>query len=693
MSRPITAQQDLLSLLVDGHAIHARNGDSAEKVAIERLEMLLGQPGGVRLRQARVHALSIIRRKHPIYLLPPRPPMFIDRSAELETLRQSVIARHVVDLHGLDGAGKTTLAAALVHGLDINHFPDGAVYVNGPMQFEDLLQALFDSFYESDTRVKITLDQTHTYLGNLRALIVLDDVGLGPKQIDPVLDALDEAAVLILGSERTALGRGRAVRLTGLPRQDAVELFKRASDRMPAPDDSPIIDQVCILLNDMPLPIVGVAAQVSHSGQTLTQLLTDLQGRRPWAGPGGDLSVGPSLEEIVLVLDATDRRLISLVAASAEPGASSEALQEMMKLPAAEFQTRVERLRALKLLHAASSGEAASASGSRGIVPERLMLTSAYYQTIRSWLVDDTVHRHLVNYYATRLARGHQLPGDELPGLLSAIRQCSHHGWLDHLKPLVRAADRSLAELRWWAEWQRVLDLTRRAAQAGGDRALEAWALHQSGSILGALGDFERALRPLQTALSMRQALGDESGAALSGQNLEILERLMPVPVEDEPADEPDVAIPPPGALEQEPQGVEQTEQPQESPLPVRRRRRWRLRLALLTACVALVIGTVALRYAAGLGQNQGAAPGMSVSWDFGDAWNALDEQTWTQQINIVAEGAEGALDYFVNGQPAGELFEITLPLCDGAQGTIRVESEDGRSAEVQFAFDSPFCR
>jgi hypothetical protein len=312
----------------------------------------------------------------------------------------------------------------------------------------------------------------------LRALIVLDDVGLGPKQIDPVLDALDEAAVLILGSERTALGRGRAVRLTGLPRQDAVELFKRASDRMPAPDDSPIIDQVCILLNDMPLPIVGVAAQVSHSGQTLTQLLTDLQGRRPWAGPGGDLSVGPSLEEIVLVLDATDRRLISLVAASAEPGASSEALQEMMKLPAAEFQTRVERLRALKLLHAASSGEAASASGSRGIVPERLMLTSAYYQTIRSWLVDDTVHRHLVNYYATRLARGHQLPGDELPGLLSAIRQCSHHGWLDHLKPLVRAADRSLAELRWWAEWQRVLDLTRRAAQAGGDRALEAWALH-----------------------------------------------------------------------------------------------------------------------------------------------------------------------------------------------------------------------
>ena len=70
-----------------------------------------------------------------------------------------------------------------------------------------------------------------------------------------------------------------------------------------------------------------------------------------------------------------------------------------------------------------------------------------------------------------------------------------------------------------------MLDLTRRAAQADGDRALEAWAMHQLGSLLGALGVFERALHLLRTALSVRQALGDEVGAALSAQNLQVLEQ------------------------------------------------------------------------------------------------------------------------------------------------------------------------
>ena len=85
-------QQDLLSHLVAGHRIHAGNDTRDDKIIIERLELHLGHPSGVRLTPGGVHALSTVRRRRPIYLLPPRPPVMINRSAELETLRQSLVS-------------------------------------------------------------------------------------------------------------------------------------------------------------------------------------------------------------------------------------------------------------------------------------------------------------------------------------------------------------------------------------------------------------------------------------------------------------------------------------------------------------------------------------------------------------------------------------------------------------------------
>jgi hypothetical protein len=691
MARNSPAQQDLFTYLVDGHAICPADSEGNGRITIERLVLHLGHLSGVRLVLGRVHALSTIRRRQPIYLLPPRRALFVNRATELETLRQSVLPRHVVDLHGPDGAGKSALAAALTHEFDLKRFPDGTVYVTGPIQYPDLIQALFDCFYESDTPVKIALCQSHTYLSNLRTLVVLDDVGLGPKQIDPVLDALQEAAVLVVGPDRTALGRGRAVRLKGLPRQEAVTLFKQVADAKPSVGEFPIIDQICILLNDMPLPITSIAAQAVHSKQTLTQLVKNLQGRKPWAGPGADPSVGPSLEEIVLILDATDRRLLSLVAAFPKPGASSEALRRMMNLPLADFQLRVERLQELQLLCSVGQTQQVFASRTNDIIHPRLTLVSAYYETVRSWLVDDAARREVVSYYATRLSRGDRLAGDELPGLLGAIEDCAHYGWLDYLELLVRTADRNLAQLRWWAEWQHVLDVARRCAQAEGDRDLEAWAAHQLGSLLGALSDFDRAFHLLRTALSMRQALGDQTGAAMSAHNLEVLEQLAPVPVVEQTP--PASGSPEPREKPEEPAPEPQSEAAvATSPTSVWRARRIRLRLALLAAVLILLMGAVVLQYTTRIDSGENTEADFAVSWEFGDAWNSLHGNTWTQQIKIVVAGGDGSFNYFVDGQPAAEMFEVVLPLCEGAQGTIRAESTNGQSAEVQFEFDSPYC-
>jgi hypothetical protein len=686
-------QQDLASHLVASHKIHAGNHTRDEKIIIERLELHLGQPSGVRLTPGGVHALSTVRRRRPIYLLPPRPPVIINRSAELETLRQSVVSRHVVDLHGLDGAGKSTLAAALTHDLDLTQFPDGVVFVTGRLRYQDMLQALFDSFYESEIPVKITPEQTYTYLGNLRVLIILDDVGLGPQQVDPILDAMREAATLVVGPERSAVGRGRALHLHGLPHQEAVALFERAFKRSPPSDEAPTVDEICSLLNDMPLPITCVAAQAAQSKQSLTKLLADLQGRKTWAGPGADLSIGPSLEQIVLFLDVPARQLLTLVAAFAGPSASSEALRSLMNVPEAEFQQHAQLLQQLGLLGGVGSNQWVVTPSAQVQTTPRLALASAYHQTARTWLVDDAARLDIVNYYATRLSRGDHLPGDELPGLLGAIEDCARKGWLDQLKPLTRAADRSLAELCWWAEWQHVLDLTRRTAQAEGDRALEIWAMHQLGSVLGTLGHLERAIQLLRTALNMREAQGDQVGAALTAHNLETLELLMPQPVVVPTRERVG------RAASQEAVGEAMPATPDQEALSLpapdtARARGLRLRIALLTALAIVLSGALVLRFVFGVGTKGETVPGLTVTWEFGDAWNALDNETWTQQITISVEGDEGNnYGYFVDGEPAAQTFEVVRPLCDGAEGTIRVESEAGKSGEVPYAFDSPYCR
>jgi hypothetical protein len=686
----LCAEQDVISDLVAAHKIHIGNDTPQDKATIERLELYL-EPSGLRLMPSRVHALSAVRRRRPIYLLPPHPTLAINRQAELETLRLSITTRRTVDLHGPDGAGKSTLAAALIHDLDLNHFPDGVVYVTGRIHHEDLLQSLFYSFYESDSPVKITLRQSYTYLHSLRALVILDDVGLGPKQVDPILDALNDGTVLILGAERTALGRGEAVPLKGLPHPEAMTLFGIGLARTPSSDEALIVDQICTLLNDMPLPISCIANQAGQSTGSLAKLLAELQERKPWAGTGGDPSVGPSLEQIVPALDATDRQLLTLTAAFSSPTASSEALRRLMNLSPDAFQECCERLRALGLLRAVRPSRSLSAPTSRGKGTLRVALTSAYYQTVRTWLVDDTVRQGVVNYYATRLGRGDRLPGDELPALLGAIEDCARQDGLEHLKPLVQAADRSLARLCWWAQWQHVLDLTRRTAQAEGDRALEAWATHQLGSVLGSLGHSERAFQLLRSALSMREALGDQAGAELSAHNLDVLDHLQPVTVRDQAP--PAAASAASSQRAAQPASIPVDEEAVEpSSTEARSRKRFSLRLALLAALALLITGALALRFVAGVGEPQDTVPGLTVSWEFGDAWNALDNETWTQQIIIVPPTSDDDYRYFFNGKPSGEMFQVTLPLCSGAEGSIRIETAEGEQAEIEYAFDSPYC-
>jgi hypothetical protein len=615
----------------------------------------------------------------------------LGRDTELETLRQSLIARGIVDLHGVDGAGKSELAAALAHSIDLSHYPDGVVYVKGAVRSGDLLQILFDSFYGSEEPVKITPHESRVYLRGLQVLLILDNLGLGPNQIDPVLDSLGEAAVLILGSERTALGRGRALPLKGLPREDAINLFERAYGQKLGEQANGSVDQICALLNEIPLSVISIARYMAQKNHSPERVLAELGERKPWAGKGADLSTGPVLEQLMTILDATDRQLLTVTAALSTDTVACTGLKRLTDLTGNRFEQHLEHLVQLNLLRRIPSGQASRVSDASSDVTDRICLHSAFSQTANSWLVDDSTRRRTVDHYVKHLQRNDSLPALELPSLLGSIEECARKGWLEELELLVRAVDPTLAELRWWDEWQHLLDVTRRATQAGSNRALEAWAMHQLGSVLGALGQFDRSLHLLETALNIRQALGDRTGAELSTRNYEVLQQLAPttemrVPVAHEGKS-------PLATTADTPASTSRSQE--ETVTETQRSGRARgLRWVMVLASILLIAGAVTLRVLPGIGKANVEQQGqLNVSWGFGDAWNEIDGREWTQQVKVFVEGGQGELSYFVDGEPAGEMFEVVLPLCDGAQGTIRVETTQGQNAEVEFGFDSPFCR
>ena len=88
---------------------------------------------------------------------------------------------------------------------------------------------------------------------------------------------------------------------------------------------------------------------------------------------------------------------------------------------------------------------------------------------------------------------------------------------------LGRILDAALMLSGRWSAWEQVLEHVRDAAAAAGDRAAEAWALHQLGTRLLCLDDKSAARQLLNHALALRRSLGDREGAEVTRHNLGLL--------------------------------------------------------------------------------------------------------------------------------------------------------------------------
>src|SRR5262249_40578083 len=137
-----------------------------------------------------------------------------------------------IEIIGEPGIGKTAVLRHLAHQPRAASFVDGIVYLTARHQSSsDLLQLIFEAFYESGQICKPTEAAIRRGLQDKQAMILLDDVHLAQHELEQVLDIAPRSAFAVATRERCLWGEVRSLALKGLPAEDAVLLLEREIER------------------------------------------------------------------------------------------------------------------------------------------------------------------------------------------------------------------------------------------------------------------------------------------------------------------------------------------------------------------------------------------------------------------------------------------------------------------------------
>ncbi|MEU2021099.1 ATP-binding protein [Streptomyces sp. NPDC016469] len=474
---------------------------------------------------------------------PPVPPgphvpqlPLLRRDEERERLTRLLARGRSVRLTGPAGSGRTALLDAVA--ADCADFaPDGVVRLSGHKRTTtDLLYALFDAVHDAPLHRP---DRT-LLLETLRstgAVVVLDDLEFGGAALDELLDATPECAFLLAATPDVAApGADSALEevfLTGLDRATSVDLMCRVVERQLTEEEANWAGDLWFESEGLPLRFVQAGALLRQRDRLRTDAgaydeYGYLENRPadapPVPAPAGESDVPlPSLGEgaapaALLASRLSDAARDTLRFAVALGGE----VPHQAHLPALVGDTHAD----------AALGELAgcgllSPSGSRyrlaaGVLAQ---LTAAGYEDGAvdrartaaqhyAWWTGHpsvTAERAVAEADAIIAAMGRLVPGEGAGGTSAAVL-------------LARSAAPAFAAGLHWGAWERALRIGQEAGRLAGEVAEEAYFHHELGVLALCTGHPDRARAELETAISMRGALADKSGAVAGRRALALVE-------------------------------------------------------------------------------------------------------------------------------------------------------------------------
>ena len=468
------------------------------QIAVGRFLLRIGDPAGAVLREAspagRIH---IHPRPTPVLVRPPLIRRLLDRRTEVATALAALDAGLPIELSGEPGIGKTAILRHLAHHARASSFADGIAYIRARRQpFGDLLQLIFEAFYDVDGVSMPTDAEIRRGLRDTRALILLDDLDLTPHELEQVLDIAPQSSFAVATRERCLWGEVRSIVLGGLSPEDGVALLERELERALDDAERPAAAGLCAALGGHPVRIMQAAALIRDHGIPLDERASSL-------------TPAALIKELTAALDEKQRR--ALLALTALPGVplTAQHVSAIAEVPDIEPVLRTLTRRGLV---GGSHSRHRLADG----VADQLRRTG----DLKPWV------NRAITYFTAWAERYRRSPANllEESEALLAVQQYAFDArrWTEALR-VGTILEGALVTGSRWGAWAKCLECCHGAAKALADRATEAWALHEAGTRAVCVGDPGRARRILRQALAMREASGDESGAAASRQNLALV--------------------------------------------------------------------------------------------------------------------------------------------------------------------------
>lgn len=477
------------------------------RVAVGRFVLQIGDASGAVVREAsRTERVGLCPKPTPILVRPRLIRRLLGRRMEVAAALSALDASLPIELSGEPGIGKTAILRHLAHHARAASFVDGIAYVRARRQpFTDLLQLIFEAFYErDDVQSQPTDAEIRRGLRDKQALILLDDVQLTPHELEQVLDIAPQSAFAVATRERCLWGEVRSLALEGLSPDDSVLLFEQELERGLDDEERQSAAGLCAALEGHPVRILQAAALVRDHRVSVAACA---QGITP----------ATLIGELLASLDEKQRK--ALLALTALPGVPLTAqhvsgLAELTDIePALRTLTRRGLVRGSESRHRIADG-----------VADQLRRT----EDLAPWV------NRAVTYFtvwAERYRRSPERLLEESEALLAAQQDgADARRWAEVLRVGTLLEGALVTGARWGA-WAVSLEHSLAAAKALGDRSAEAWALHEIGTRALCVGAYGTARTSLSQAMALRESLDDIAAAAASRQNL----GLVLAPIEDEP--------------------------------------------------------------------------------------------------------------------------------------------------------------
>ncbi len=484
----------------DAQAIY---GAIAGHIAAGRYVLAIGDPCGALVRDAsRGEPPHVRPRPTPILLRPKSIRGLLDRQ-ELAAALSALDAGLPLEITGEPGIGKTAFLRQLAHHPRAASYADGIVYLSARHQSAtDLLQLIFEAFYELDGICKPTEAEIRRGLAQKKALILLDDLHLAQDELERVFDAAPSAAFVIATRARCLWGEGHSIPLKGLPADQAVLLLERAIERPLEATERSAVEHLCASLAGHPLRILQAAALARERAI-------------PVEGWARDVSPESLLTALLSSIDEKQRRvLLALTALGGVPLPVQE-VSGIAEVTDIEASLTVLVRRGLVVV-----------SHARYLLADGVADRLRRREDLKPWV------NRAVTYFTAWAERHHRSASTLLLESEALVRtqQCAAEArrWGEAFR-LGRILEGALALGSRWGAWAIVLDRCLAAAKATGDRAAEAWALHQKGTRALCAGEPDIARGNLGQALKLREGLADAAAAAATRGNLGFV--IVPVPV------------------------------------------------------------------------------------------------------------------------------------------------------------------